>query len=247
MATGNGSVTASGGSVGGVGRTNVRRSLSTSGLSSSGQAAFAPPLQGHASSQMQAYGANKKRGSLPQTPTAGGGGVGQLQQHNLPPQQQNFATYGGLSETRRWGGPDARGWGPDSVAKPKWGQEPGWRKAGSVSSFEDQLHQPNALFDQYPTANAVGPLAVGGRTWGQDGLGTSFNSPLSPEPTYAEWQAGKKARFPLFKNGGSLPSLWLVVKNITPQVSFAAHLHLSHLPHTSRSLTFILLCVSHLV
>lgn len=41
---------------------------------------------------------------------------------------------------------------------------------------------------------------------------------LSPEPTFAEWQAGKKARLSVFKMPGSAPSQWLVIKNITTQI-----------------------------
>ena len=225
----------SGGGGGGVmNRPSIRRSLSTSGLTStSGQTPFNPSLSGITSSQVQAYTIAKKRGSLPQNSPAGlEQGIVQSQ-YGITQQQQHNPN---LSDARRWGGsPDTlvpgKGWVPETVSKPaRWGQEAGWKNTfGPASSFEDPLHQPTTLLDQSPmVANTtLGSLAVGGRTWTQDGLKTpSFNGPLSPEPTYAEWQAGKKARFPLFKGAGggsgNPPSLWLVVKNITPQVGYVA-------------------------
>ena len=205
---------------GGGSRLNVRRSLSTSGLVSSGPTSFNPSLQSVPSSQMQAYSNAKKRGSLPQNTL-----IVSQSQLSAPPQH----SHPGLSEGRRWGGGHdgsavGRNWEPETVGKSRWSsQEPGWRKPfNSIAAYDDSLQQSNTPpLEQYSVTGttSLGSLAVGGRTWCQDGLGTSFNGPLSPEPTYAEWQAGKRARFPLFnKNGGTAPSLWLVVKNITPQV-----------------------------
>ena len=233
MGTSNSVGSMGGGNGGGVNRASIRRSLSTSGLiSSSSQAPQALPFNSGLTSsqvqqQQQAYMTAKKRGSLPQSSPAGfEPSIVQSQYGITQHQQQNL----GLSDARRWGGgsPDAlqagKGWVPEAVSKSRWGKEAGWKNTfGPPSSFEDPLHQPSAPLDQYPVTNTtLGSLAVGGRTWTQDGIRMPFNGPpLSPEPTYAEWQAGKKARFPLFKSGSGgnpNPSLWLVVKNITPQV-----------------------------
>ena len=41
---------------------------------------------------------------------------------------------------------------------------------------------------------------------------------LSPEPTFAEWQAGKKAHLSVFKLPSNPPSEWLLIKNVSSQV-----------------------------
>ena len=64
-------------------------------------------------------------------------------------------------------------------------------------------------------------LSSGSSMWGQDELGSSQTQKevLSPEPTFAEWQAGKKARLSVFKLPSNMPtSPWLVIRNITTQV-----------------------------
>lgn len=61
-----------------------------------------------------------------------------------------------------------------------------------------------------------------GSTWGQDELHSlsTKQGMVSPEPTFAEWQAGKKARLSVTKFPSNPPSPWLIIRNINPQVSF---------------------------
>ena len=63
-------------------------------------------------------------------------------------------------------------------------------------------------------------FSSGSGTWGQDEIKRpEVQETLSPEPTFAEWQAGKKARLSVFKLPPSMPtSPWLVLRNVTKQV-----------------------------
>ena len=112
----------------------------------------------------------------------------------------------------------------------------------SSSSSSSQISI--AAADAYTSSSSSTPTSLGssgvaaGNAWSQEspggrGRGGGRSSAggggggarrvggtlLSPEPTFAEWQAGKKARLSVFKMPGSAPSQWLVIKNITTQVS----------------------------
>ena len=58
------------------------------------------------------------------------------------------------------------------------------------------------------------------RAWEKRGLQSPNHksSILSPEPTFAEWQAGKKAHLSVFKLPSNPPSSWLYIQNIKSQV-----------------------------
>ena len=80
----------------------------------------------------------------------------------------------------------------------------------NTSSSESYAHTP------------VSSLTSSESTWGQDELHSLSTKPgmVSPEPTFAEWQAGKKARLSVTKLPSNPPSPWLIVRNINSQVSF---------------------------
>ena len=57
-----------------------------------------------------------------------------------------------------------------------------------------------------------------GRTWGQE---EPHKEVFSPEPSFAEWQAGKKARLSVPKGPSNMAtSPWLIMHNVTSQVCY---------------------------
>lgn len=98
-------------------------------------------------------------------------------------------------------------------------------KFGGLDPLRPPVHQhmhrlpPAGLsgaVDQQLTAAPLS-LGVGESLWSDNP-----NSPVSvtsPDPTFAEWQAGKKAH--IFKLPSNSPSPWLVLRNLPPQVSSA--------------------------
>lgn len=63
-------------------------------------------------------------------------------------------------------------------------------------------------------------FSSGSSTWGSSDV---QKEALSPEPTFAEWQAGKKARLSVFKLPlGMASSPWLVIRNINAQIDTAS-------------------------
>ena len=97
--------------------------------------------------------------------------------------------------------------------------------APSSMAYTSSPSKPNtSLADQRSskstTPNSVESFTPGSGPWGQDGFDSTHSGRmLSPEPTFAEWQAGKKARLSAFKLPSGRPSSpWLIVKNISPQV-----------------------------
>ena len=132
-------------------------------------------------------------------------------------------------------------WGPDPVSIPEdiqqyqgWGL--GYTRGGHSwmdtrsnqpqndppSSFTSPPSQSDTSPSECYTPTSVDSLTSGGSTWGQDELHSlsSKQGMVSPEPTFAEWQAGKKARLSLTKFPSNPPSPWLIVRNIKSQVSF---------------------------
>ena len=136
-------------------------------------------------------------------------------------------------------------WGPDdprqnwSSQQPESNPHPWNRGNPSQDRTDEDMHsrpfasppsQSNTSSspDGYPLMMPSTPLSAAGRsTWSQDGLQSyrSDGSVLSPEPTFAEWQAGKKARLSVFKLPSNPPSPWLLLRDITPQVSLFTCVH----------------------
>ncbi len=92
-----------------------------------------------------------------------------------------------------------------------------------TSSSESKISSSSSPSEGVNSSPFVTTPSFSSGTWGQDEIESSSEvqkETLSPEPTFAEWQAGKKARLSVvFK----LPptqanSCWLVIKNITKQV-----------------------------
>ncbi len=73
--------------------------------------------------------------------------------------------------------------------------------------------------DPKPSPSSLVTTPSFGGLWGQDEPSQAQKEVFSPEPTFAEWQAGKKARLSVFKLPSNLPtSPWLVIRNITHTV-----------------------------
>lgn len=95
----------------------------------------------------------------------------------------------------------------------------GWDvgKFGGLDSLRppvQQLWPPTGLSGTVDQQFAA-PLSLGESLWSDNP-----NSPVSvtsPDPTFAEWQAGKKAH--IFKIPSNSPSSWLMFRNLPPQVS----------------------------
>lgn len=119
-------------------------------------------------------------------------------------------------------------WGKDEVSK-LWNQvsesdpvSAALSKPPGLSMNPDpsQLYmkgEPKAFADGGNSFVTTPTLTSENSTWGQEEVGSAEGQKeaISPEPTFAEWQAGKKARLSVFK----MPtSPWLVVKNVTTQV-----------------------------
>ena len=125
---------------------------------------------------------------------------------------------------------DNRNWGPDpSVSLAKgWGQDTplwnGYKLHAPSPSYASPPTQPNTSTHPYALTSSLDSFrpAGGSRTWGQEDLRIpphSKGSMMSPEPTFAEWQAGKKAHLSVFKIPSNPPSKWLIIKNVNSQVS----------------------------
>lgn len=137
-------------------------------------------------------------------------------------------------DSRHWGSvvepPTKSVWGVDHSKQPKWGLDnhmwnvptsssevrppPSLSSDPSPPSYTSPPSQPNTSSDPYAfTMPSVAP-----------GCWESLHSPhhessmLSPDPTFDEWQAGKKARLSVFKLPSNPPSPWLILRNVTSQV-----------------------------
>lgn len=131
--------------------------------------------------------------------------------------------------------PHQNQWGKGQVSKI-------WNQASEPDTFPSAPSKPPGLsVNSDPSAQymkmrseqsgtgseGMSPFATtpsfssGSSTWGQDMRRSSETQKeaLSPEPTFAEWQAGKKARLSVFKMPQSMAtSPWLVIRNINSQV-----------------------------
>ena len=62
------------------------------------------------------------------------------------------------------------------------------------------------------------PWNQDGRMWGQSGMSSSSDDILfSPDPSFKEWQPGKKANLSSLRPSNP-PSTWLIIRNVTTQV-----------------------------
>ena len=140
----------------------------------------------------------------------------------MPPQQPSLFNYqpGGPNKATRMissngsfhgtGGlvPNGNGvrqqmgvWGMDSLRQPPQQlQQQRPPPAGLSGAVDQQLMMPLSLGESLWSDNPNSPGTV-----------------TSPDPTFAEWQAGKKAH--IFKLPSNSPSSWLVLRNIPPQVN----------------------------
>ena len=179
-------------------------------------------------------------------PTANSGG--QQQHHHHPHQVvANRSKTWGSEMPHGGGGSGGKPWDMEEPRhqQQNWGFQPPesdhrhpWHRGMNPSQdpadtdmhgrpFASPPSQPNTLSspDGYPLMMPSTPLeslssATGRSAWSQDGLQSSRRESimLSPEPTFAEWQAGKKAHLSVFKLPSNPPSSWLLLRNITSQV-----------------------------
>ena len=144
-----------------------------------------------------------------------------MQPQQKVPQQPAFNYQGGMNKPNRptLGGTYHSTGALQSTMRHQ--QAGGW-DGGKFGSF-DSLRMPvqqqkppsiaglSGAVDQQLTA----PLGFGESLWSDNP-----HSPVSitsPDPTFAEWQAGKKAH--IFKLPSNSPSCWLVIRNLPPQVN----------------------------
>lgn len=92
-------------------------------------------------------------------------------------------------------------------------------KFGGIDPLRPPAHQqqprPQATLSGVVDQQLTTPLSLGESLWSDNP-----NSPVSvtsPDPTFAEWQAGKKAH--IFKLPSNSPSSWLVFRNLPLQVN----------------------------
>ena len=89
-----------------------------------------------------------------------------------------------------------------------------------ASSMADPaVPRPHFTSPQH-TSSSEGLTPGLGGAWDKGGLRSpDYKSMvLSPEPTFAEWQAGKKAHLSVFKLPSNPPSQWLCIRNVNTQV-----------------------------
>ncbi len=137
------------------------------------------------------------------------------------------SSFGEVQHTSNaaWGSSAARqGWGQDDA--PVWAHTLTTTRNQRTTSDDTSPPSTTSPSDRYSLPPTSQPLesfsTASNATWGQDGLRSPHfeSSMLSPEPTFAEWQAGKKARLSVFKLPSNPPSNWLLLRNVTPQVSW---------------------------
>ena len=129
-------------------------------------------------------------------------------------------------------------WGPDSdsVNLSKDSHQQGWSQGHAQSSHNwmdtrlNQLqHNSSSSFTSLPlqshtspaecyTPTSVDSLASGRGTWSRD---EANHGVVSSEPSFAEWQAGKRAQLSVGKFPSNPPSQWLIVRNLNSQVSYS--------------------------
>jgi len=144
-----------------------------------------------------------------------------IQPQQKVPQQPVFNYQGGMNKPNRptLGGTYHSTGALQSTVRHQ--QAGGWDggKFGSIESLRMPVQQqkPSSIaglsgaVDQQLTA----PLGFGESLWSDNPH--SPVSVTSPDPTFAEWQAGKKAH--IFKLPSNSPSCWLVIRNLPHQVN----------------------------
>ena len=128
---------------------------------------------------------------------------------------------------KKWGPivgdlPGSSTWGSER-SNPKWDQDWNHPTQGSGEGAPSYISPPPSSAGSYRSlsSSSVDSFNAGrSAMWSQEGLMPSHieRTILSPEPTFAEWQAGKKARLSVFKLPSNPPSVWLVIRNVTSQV-----------------------------
>ncbi|XP_065899629.1 trinucleotide repeat-containing gene 6C protein-like isoform X3 [Dysidea avara] len=143
-----------------------------------------------------------------------------MQPQQKVPQQPIFNYQGGMNKPNRptLGGTYHSTGALQSTVRHQ--QTGGWDggKFGSFDSLRPPVQQQkppsiaglSGAVDQQLTA----PLGFGESLWSDNPH--SPVSVTSPDPTFAEWQAGKKAH--IFKLPSNSPSCWLVLRNLPPQL-----------------------------
>lgn len=129
-------------------------------------------------------------------------------------------------------------WGPDSDSTKvsKDSRQQGWKQSLAPSSHpwvdtrSNQLQHNRSSFTSLPMQSHPSPaecytptsvdLSSGRSTWSQ---GEEKRGNISSDPTFAEWQAGKKAQISVGKFPSNPPSQWLIVRNLNSQVGFFVH------------------------
>lgn len=111
--------------------------------------------------------------------------------HGTLPANGNVIRQQMLWDTGKFGGPES--------LRPPIHQQQRPPPAGLSGAIDQQLTMPLSLGESLWSDNPNSPVSV-----------------TSPDPTFAEWQAGKKAH--IFKLPSNSPSSWLVLRNLPPQV-----------------------------
>lgn len=148
------------------------------------------------------------------------------------------------SDTGRWGSscefPNSNGstssscHPPSSLTSSVWdssatGSNQSWSLGLDTVNSDGHSHTtptsaaepPHPRFTSPPNTSSSDGLAPGLRgAWDKGGLQSPDHKStvLSPEPTFAEWQAGKKAHLSVFKLPSNPPSPWLCIHNVNSQV-----------------------------
>ena len=139
----------------------------------------------------------------------------------------SFSTPEHMDSINKWGPvvePPAKSsvWGLDNSKQHKWGSDNHeWGMPPASSELHPHPFNPssaNHTPSSQPYQLAMSSTLSG--CWGQEGLNflRSEANMLSPEPTFDEWQAGKKAHLSVFKLPSNPPSSWVILGNVTSQV-----------------------------
>lgn len=174
-------------------------------------------------------------------------GFNSKKHHRLTGPSQSTASQRSWSTTFASGTPGSSSssmishtvWGPDpgKVNNVEDSQLQGWNNGytaknrtwldvnsnhNRASSYASPQPQSNTSSSESYSHTSVSSLTSSESTWGKDELHSLSTKQrmVSPEPTFAEWQAGKKARLSVTKLPSNPPSPWLIIRNINSQVSF---------------------------
>jgi len=136
------------------------------------------------------------------------GGMGKP---NRPTLGATYHSTGALQSTTRYqqiaaaaGGWDGAKFGSFESLRPPVQQQKPPSIAGLSGAVDQQLTTPLGFGESLWSDNPHSPVSI-----------------TSPDPTFAEWQAGKKAH--IFKLPSNTPSCWLVIRNLPPQVNIMCY------------------------